>query len=194
MPDELAIRAAERAKIEAAVAEHGTAGELFDLAMSKVRRGCVTVHELAAAHEEGGADLLGRLDADSGVLSRLARRLELRQRLGLDAKECASEQPTPGCNCLSDTLDLLASSKRSPTRAKALEAARRLHRKRWPNRKPPPQLKPTPPRPIAESKAPAKPGPPPEPKGEAAAARVVGRTRRWYDDAERPIRFFDMKF
>lgn len=159
MPDERTIRAAERAKLAATIADQGTKHERLELMLSAILRAGLSIAQLAG---DDAAHLLARAKPDPELLARITRRLELRQRLDLPATDCASRsrRPAPGCSCLSDTLD----GGQDLTRETALVAARKLHRQRWPHRKaaPRPKLKALP-VPFAELETSAVPESPPKP-------------------------------
>jgi hypothetical protein len=188
MPDESAIRAAERAKIEAIVAEHGTEREQFQLVLSGVMRAGVTLAQLE------GTEPIGYLPPDPELLARLTRRAERRAKFGLPAVECAGDPPTRyGCNCLERALD----EPGDEGKCAVLKLAARLH---WsppprpepatPKEEPTPsaQEPPTPALTPSEDVAEAAPDPPAQPE---PPARVVRRRPKWFDQ---PSRFEDMTF
>jgi hypothetical protein len=187
MASERDIQDAERAKLEAIVAEHGNKREQFELLLSVVRRNGITLGQF-----EGTEPPVGYLPPEPEFLTRLGRRVERRAKLGLPPVQCAGDPPTRhGCNCLERALDEPGDGGKRAV----LKLAAALH---W---SPPrrteavrPAEEPTP-RPEAEQEPLAAPGPLPDPKPAEAAppVRVVHRVRRWYDDSERP-RFSDMKF
>jgi len=190
MADEREVRAAERAQREAYIAANTTEREQSELTLNAITYSGTTLRQLVDA-AKGEADLPAPLKPDPAVVARIARRIELRQRLGLAKTDCASRsrRPSPGCDCLSAALD----AGQPTTRAEALEAARALHRARWPHRKPPPpKPEPVPREVLAEPQETNGhvedpfPEPPAEPKPRPS------RVKRWHGP-EGP-RFSDMTF
>ena len=130
------------------------------------------------------------------VLRRVAAKCSLRSRYGLAHHPCAEEQG--GCECLDTALEPGARRGRGGSvKRRLLSLARRAHIS--------PPVYPSPPTPTprpqerrAESQEATErvedlfPTPEPAPKAESRV-RVVSRTRKWFDDVERP-RFCDMKF
>jgi hypothetical protein len=191
MATEHEIREAERTRLEGLVAEHGTESEQASLLFSGVTRSGITLARLAEAHAEGSVI---RLSPEPELLAKLTRRIERRVRLKLPQVACAADPPTPhgACSCLERALDESEGGKRE-----VLRAAARFH---W---SPPPRPAPVRPAQVpqealaepqeaTESVEDLSPPPPPTPTPEPRV-RVVHRTRKWFDEAERP-RFSDMKF
>jgi len=187
MPDDRAIRAAELAKLEAVVAQHGTDGERAQLLFSGITRAGITLTTLAEAAENDQS--IGRHPAEPELLAKLTRRVERRTRLKLPQAECAAEPPTPYCDCLERALDQPGND--------GVRAVRKLaaafHQRPAPI--PTPAAPPAEPQEATESAedTSSKPEPPAEPKPKPEPGRVVHRSRRWYDDSERP-RLSDMRF
>jgi len=99
VPTETEIRGAERARLEAIVAEHGTEGEQTQLLLSGMLRSGVTLGQYL------GEEPLGRLAPEPELLARLARRVERREKAGLPAVACVHEPPNHACTCLEFSLD-----------------------------------------------------------------------------------------
>jgi hypothetical protein len=189
MATEHDVRAAEVARLEAIVAEHGSERERFRLLLSGVTRNGITLGQFE------GKERVGYLPPEPELLARLARRAERRAKFGLPAVECGGEPPTRhGCNCLERALDeASASGKRA-----ILKLAASLH---W---SPPPRVEPV--RQAEEALVPQEgaAGPPagPEslegpsadpsarPKAPEPPPRVVHRRPKWFD----PPHFSEMKF
>jgi hypothetical protein len=179
------IQDAERAKLEAIVAEHATERERFQLLLSGVKQNGVTLAQFE------GTEPVGYLQPEPELLDRLARRVERRAKLGLPSVECAGDPPTRhGCRCLERALDQSEGSKRA-----VLKLAASFH---W---RPPqrgtdstrPAKAPTPDRPEAPETKATPTGPPPKPEPEPPPSIVV-RSRRWYDGDKGVSRFSETKF
>jgi hypothetical protein len=168
------IQDAERAKLEAIIAEHGTDSEKFQFVLSGVMRNGVTLAQLE------GTEPVGYLPPEPALLARLARRAERRAKLGLPAVPCAGDPPTlHGCDCLERALD----EPREGGKRAVLKLAAGFH---WHPRSRPVQpierLVPDPPK--AQNKEPA-PQLPPKAKAPEPPPRVVVRSRRCTTKAPR---------
>jgi hypothetical protein len=191
MADERAIRAAELAKLEAVVAEHGTEAEQATLLMSGISRSGITLVRLAEAAASG--ESIGRLTPDPEVLANLTRRAERRAKLRLPRAECAADPPPPYCDCLERALDQLGNEGKRAVLKLAGAFHKRTQRE--------PIRPPAAPDPEESPVSPEEPTdgvedlfPKPEPRPKAERVRVVKHFPRWYDEAEGRVPFSDMKF
>ena len=189
MATEAEIRDAERTRLEAIVAEHGTDGERASLLFSGVLRSGVSLKQLAAAREAG--ESIGRLPPDPETLVQLSRRAERRVRLKLPQAECAADPPRRYCDCLELALDKPGEDGKRAV----LKLAAAFHKRtQWTLTSPPatPGSQDAPPAPDEANQTveDAFPRPEPRPKSEPPV-RVIHRTPKWYDD--KPS-FSDMKF
>jgi hypothetical protein len=191
MATEAEIRGAERARLEAIVAEHGTEREQFELLLSGVMHNGISVSQYA------GDEPLGHLPPEPAFLAQIARRVERRAKLGLPAVECGGDPPTRyGCRCLEQALDECEGGKRA-----VLAAAASLH---W---GPPPRAEPAKPteqpapRREAEQEPPAAEEPTEqilEPKPRRAEPRrapsYVWRSQRSLERGSEAVRFANQQF
>jgi hypothetical protein len=171
------IRAAERARLQALVDELGSEAERNALLISAWRDGL----------------------PDGELLVRLARRAQLRAKLGLAADECGGDPPTHSCTCLVRALDESSTgSKRA-----ILSRARGFHWSPQPRRErvePVPELAAAPREAVAaptEANGRVQAGTPPHVRDRDITAsdpvfRPVRRRPKWYDP--RPGSFRDMQF
>ena len=185
------IRAAERARLEGLVDEHGTESEQTSLLLSGVMRAGITLTRLAEAYER--AESIRRLTPEPQLLAKLARRVERRKRLKLPQARCAADPPDAHCDCLERALD----EPGDDGKRAVLKLARAFHRRKTvepPRPTPIPQellAEPQEASESAEDPLPAAPEPRPEQKPEPPV-RVVRRSPKWYDPT--PQSFRDMKF
>jgi hypothetical protein len=181
MATDLDIRDAERAQLEAVVAELGSEGEQVELMLSRILR-------------NGTLEGVLSLPPDPGTLKLLARRAERRSRLGLPQAPCAGDPPTHSCECLIEALD----QEGDGGKRHVLKAAAELH---W---APPPRRERARPEPEEESQAEAPPSRPkaqaplrrePDEKFDPATFRPVKRFPKWFDrDDEGPSGFASTRF
>jgi hypothetical protein len=168
MATERDIRAAERARLQSLVDEFGSEREQNHLVISSWRDGL----------------------PDPELLARLARRVQLRAKLGLPLAECGGSPETHSCSCLVRALDESSTgSKRA-----VLRLAASLH---W---SPPPRRERVLPEAVTPPPREAVAGPReangrveepcPQPKSTPELEppfRIIHRTRKWFDDTESPV-------
>lgn len=192
MATEAEIRGAERARLEAVVAEHGTEHERFELAFSGLMRAGFTLAQWE------GLEPIGYHPPEPEVLARLARRVERRVRFGLPAVECGGDPPTHGCSCLERALDGSDGGKRG-----VLKSAAEFHWAPPPRREraePVPELAATPREAVAapqEANGRVEAGIPTRVRDRDITAsepvfRPVRRRPKWFDP--HPGSFRDMQF
>jgi len=139
--------------------------------------------------------------AENPEVWRLLRRSELRRSFGLRAKSCLRGDDRYSCSCgevVFDEIDddeaqALAALSRDERRRELLRRSKPHHIRppkpqRDQRRLPATAIAQVEPEPTPEVHDEHEPTPTPEPR-----VRVVHRTRKWFDDAERP-RFSDMRF
>ena len=173
MASEADIRGAERGRLVAVVAEHGTEAERDQVDL------CVALER-------------AEMPFDPEFLVRLARRVERRTRFGLSAVSCAADPPTRYCSCLERALEEPeARGKRAVLkRAAGLHWALPARRER-----PLEAVESTVPAAGAAPPSEPKPAPRPEPPVKPEPPfRVVRHFRRWYDEDEGPAGFASTKF
>jgi hypothetical protein len=133
------------------------------------------------------------------AVEQVRARIRRRRQLSLPHRECVVEDSPPEashCICLAETIDALAESGETRTRAEVLKAAREAHAERWAwlKRKPKPRPQPPAPEPRLEPRRRLVPRPRPETVTETNTrpVRVIKRSPRWYDPPSRDIR--DLRF
>jgi hypothetical protein len=189
MATEAQIRGAERARLEQLFDEFGTEGERLQLRLSALMRNGFTVAQYL------GEEPLGHLAPEPELLARLARRVERREKAGLQAVACAGEPPTRACTCLEFALDAAGGG----SRRAILRRAGSLHWSPPPRRERAEPVEASSPSPVAQeanegAREAALPRPP---KPELIPAheqrpRFYRRASKWYDPT--PNSFRDMRF
>lgn len=196
MATERETRVAERARLEGLVDEHGTESEKASLLSGIVRSGITLTRLVEAA--EADEPTIGRLPPEPDELARIARRVDRRTRLKLPQAKCAADPSAAFCTCLERALDQPGDEGKRGV----LKLAAAFHKRKEDGAldTAPREVSAEPQEANGSAEDPSvtpepEPEPPPEPKPKTAPpARVIHRSRRWYDEAEGRVPFDQMTF